>query len=142
MKQRIHQNIKQLQKAVSRCSRFVRTLRILYCRRQLHRQLCDSGSMLVLLHQDIFSLDILMHLYPEIAIWLMSGYQLRLRKVKEKTTDGNIGLILLCYGGKLICRTMIRMQQVESGVIVFGIHAIDSQLEVPSLSLDNSQSCS
>lgn len=141
MKQKTRTYIRILRKAAGRCSRFLRTIRIVYSRRRVHRQLRGSLRMLVLLHHDIYSSSVVAHLFSEIELWLSIGFQVRLRRVKEKTTDGNAGLLLFCHGGKSVCRTMIRMQQVESGVVVFGIQEFaDSLKKSPTFSICNNHS--
>lgn len=129
MRQKRDMCIKQLRKEKSRCSRFFRILRIAYSRWRLHRELRGTRYVLVLLHRDIWSLAVLESLYRYVEPWILLGYRYRVVEVKEKTIDGRVGLLLLSHGGKSICRTVIRMQQVDSGVAVFVIRLIDSGQE-------------
>lgn len=134
MMQKIHKRIERLRQVAGRCKKLFRILRITYSRWVLHRQLRDMRLLLILVHQDIWSSTVLECLFRYAEIWIVLGYRYRVRRVKEKTTDGTIGLLLLCHGGKSIHRTTIRMQQVDSGVVVFGIHSIDSeQVLLPSI---------
>lgn len=123
MKQRIHKYTKQLQRATGKCRRLARTIRTLYQRRRVHRSLRDGRRLLVLIHQDCLSLNVLEYVYPEIELWLMLGCRVRVTKVQEKTTDGKAGLFLMCDGGRPVFRKVIRMQRASFDSISFDISA-------------------
>ena len=114
MKRKTHKRTGIIQKVSARCSRFFRTIRIVYSR--WHRKygaLRDSRTLLVVFHQDVLSSGVLEYLCQEIEIWLLIGYRVRVREVKEKTIDGRAGLFLWCDGGKPVCRKVIRIRRVD-----------------------------
>lgn len=124
MKQRTHMCITQLQQAISKCNRLVRTIQILYWRQRVHRSLREGRRLLVLVHQDCLSLGVLECVYPEIELWIMLGCRVRVATVQEKTTGDKAGLLLMCDGGKSIFRKVIRMQRVDFDKINFEISVV------------------
>lgn len=123
MKQRTHTHIGRIWKALGKCNRLVRTIRILYWRQRVHRSLREGRRLLVLIHQDCLPLGVLECVYPEIELWLMLGCRVRVATVQEKTTDDKAGLLLMCDGGKSVCQKAIRMQRVDFDKISFEISA-------------------
>ncbi len=123
MKQRTHTHIGRIWKALGKCNRLVRTIRILYWRQRVHRSLREGRRLLVLVHQDCLSLGVLECVYPEIELWLMLECRVRVAAVQEKTTDDKAGLFLMCDGGRLVCRKAIRMRRVDFDSISFEISA-------------------
>lgn len=124
MKRKTHKRTGIIQKVSARCSRFFRTIRILYWRQRVHRSLREGRRLLVLIHQDCLPLGVLECVYPEIELWLMLGCRVRVAAVQEKTTDDKAGLLLMCDGGKSVCRKVIRMQRVDFDKISFEISVV------------------
>lgn len=121
MKQKTHKRTTLLQRVADKCIRLVRTIRILYQRKQTHHSLREGRRLLVLIHQDCLSLGVLEYVYPEIELWLMIGCRVRVVAVQEKTTDDKAGLLLMCDGGRSVCRKVIRMRRVDFDNISFEI---------------------